>query len=165
MSQCSMFLVRRSRGHEAGLLTSSPTGPWSVVRGCGSRQKDFREVLDCGSPLPLFPPQGRRTQSARGLAQSKALARNSPGVLSVCIRVYPWFNFRFFSTTDGHGWTRIKAFNCNGFNAKSRRSQGARGGKRAFRRQNVTILLWVGRRCCAAGRAAARPYQWISCTR
>jgi hypothetical protein len=59
------------------------------------------------------------------------------------------------------------------------------GKKTGCRGQNVIILLWVGRRCCAAetdarqrvptkmnvvhtvapdGRAAARPYQWISCT-
>jgi hypothetical protein len=42
----------------------------------------FREVLDCGSPLPLFH-RGLVTQSGRGLPQSKTLTRGSltPGQL------------------------------------------------------------------------------------
>jgi len=36
----------------------------------------FREVLECGSPLPLFPAW-LATTSGRGLPQSKTLARGS----------------------------------------------------------------------------------------
>jgi hypothetical protein len=35
----------------------------------------FREVLDCGSPLPLFPRRDWQRTSGRGLPQSKTLAR------------------------------------------------------------------------------------------
>jgi hypothetical protein len=35
----------------------------------------FREVLDCGSPLPLFSRQDWQRKSGRGLPQFKTLAR------------------------------------------------------------------------------------------
>jgi hypothetical protein len=38
-------------------------------------------VLDCGSPLPLFPRQDWRRKSGRGLPQSKTL-RNFSGALA-----------------------------------------------------------------------------------
>jgi len=47
----------------------------------GCKPANFRKVVDCGSPLPLFTME-RPTQSARGLAQSKTLTR--------FIRVHPF---------------------------------------------------------------------------
>jgi len=38
----------------------------------GCKPANFRKVVDCGIPLPLFTTE-RPTQSARGLAQSKTL--------------------------------------------------------------------------------------------
>ena len=50
-----------------------------------------RQVLDCGSPLPLWVSSGR-CQSARGLAQSKTLSRErqSRGSWSQCLAKWPW---------------------------------------------------------------------------
>jgi hypothetical protein len=75
-----------------------------VVRGRGSRLEDFREVLDRGSPLPLFHHKGERTKSARGLAQSTTLARSAWN--AQVIRVHPWLmtassNSKFIWTAAG----------------------------------------------------------------
>ena len=46
----------------------------------------FREVFDCGSPLPLLCRQSYNERSGRGLPQSKTLTRDSfnPGWFSGC---------------------------------------------------------------------------------
>jgi hypothetical protein len=44
-----------------------------TVAGLSKPPQEGREVLDCGSALPLF--RGSTAKSARALAQSKTLAR------------------------------------------------------------------------------------------
>ena len=54
----------------------------------------LRKVLDCGSPLPLFPSGASKTKRQRaGAVQDAGAILAAPKVfLSVLIRVHPWLN-------------------------------------------------------------------------